>query len=219
MYTKQQIISMTGIKTKTEAQAIVGGLSSPSKMPGFSYGLPAKECGVGGKLRKVEGSVCSKCYALKGMYQFPVVQAAQYKRLESLNDDRWQDAMVRLIADQEVFRWHDSGDIQNLGHLFAIAQVCGRTPFTKHWLPTKEKGIVAEYRRLYGEFPPNLIVRVSAPMIGTRIKANVILTHTSSVGVPVEDSVLCDAYTREGKCDKCRKCWDSQIVDICYPLH
>ena len=31
----------------SEALKIVGGLSKPSKMPGWSYGLPAKECKTG----------------------------------------------------------------------------------------------------------------------------------------------------------------------------
>ena len=49
-----------------EAWTIVGGLSKPSKMPGWSIGLPAKEFITGAKLRKVKDSVCYDCYALKG---------------------------------------------------------------------------------------------------------------------------------------------------------
>ena len=58
----------------SEALKIVGGLSKPSKMPGWAYGLPAKECKTGSKLVKVPGSVCHGCYALKGCYVFKVVQ-------------------------------------------------------------------------------------------------------------------------------------------------
>ena len=63
----------------SEALKITGSLSKPSKMPGWAYGLPAKECKTGAKLAKVPGSVCYDCYALKGCYVFKVVQAAQYK--------------------------------------------------------------------------------------------------------------------------------------------
>jgi hypothetical protein len=63
-----------------EAWALVGGLSKPSKMPGWAIGLPAAECKTGKKLVDVENSVCSGCYANKGCYVFAVVQAAQYKR-------------------------------------------------------------------------------------------------------------------------------------------
>ena len=68
----------------SEALKIVGGLSKPSKMPGWAYGLPAKECKTGSKLRKVKDSVCYNCYALKGCYVFKVVQEVQYRRLESI---------------------------------------------------------------------------------------------------------------------------------------
>ena len=53
-----------------EAWDLVGGLSKPGKMPGWSIGIPAKECKTGSKLRAVKGSVCEDCYALKGCYVF-----------------------------------------------------------------------------------------------------------------------------------------------------
>ena len=34
-----------------EAWKLVGGLSKPGKMPGWSIGIPAKECKTGSKLR------------------------------------------------------------------------------------------------------------------------------------------------------------------------
>jgi hypothetical protein len=34
-----------------EALKLVGGLSKPSKMPGWAYGIPAKECKTGKKLQ------------------------------------------------------------------------------------------------------------------------------------------------------------------------
>ena len=102
-----------------EALQIVGGLSKPSKMPGWSYGLPAKECKTGSKLRKVPGSTSYDCYALKGCYVFKVVQDAQYRRLRAIRDPRWVQAIVHLINSKksDVFRWHDSGDVQDLDHL------------------------------------------------------------------------------------------------------
>ena len=39
-----------------QAWDLVGGLSKPSKRPGWAYGLPAKECKTGSKLRDVKGS-------------------------------------------------------------------------------------------------------------------------------------------------------------------
>ena len=57
----------------SEAWKLVGGLSKPSKMPGWSIGIPAAECKTGSKLRLIPKSVCADCYALKGCYVFKVV--------------------------------------------------------------------------------------------------------------------------------------------------
>ena len=65
------------------------------KMPGLSYSLPAWECKTGSKLRKIKGSVCASCYALKGNYtRYQAIKAAQYIRLEALKNDKWVEAMV-----------------------------------------------------------------------------------------------------------------------------
>jgi hypothetical protein len=58
------------MKTDEALKIIGGSLSKPSKMPGWSIGLPAKECKTGGKLQKVPGSVCFDCYALKRLLRF-----------------------------------------------------------------------------------------------------------------------------------------------------
>ena len=95
------------MKTQEAFKIIGGSLSKPSKMPGWSIGLPAKECKTGGKLQKVKGSVCYDCYALKGCYVFKVVQDAQYRRLKAIKDPQWVTAMVHLINSKkpDVFRW------------------------------------------------------------------------------------------------------------------
>ena len=77
----------------SEAKQITGGLSKPSKMPGFSYNLPAYKCITGVKLQKVPGSVCAGCYAMKGRYAFGNVKAAMDKRLASLTHPKWSLAM------------------------------------------------------------------------------------------------------------------------------
>ena len=70
---------------KKELKEITGGLSKPSKMPGFSYNFPATRCITGSKLVKIPGSVCSGCYALKGRYRFSNVKNAMQRRLDSIN--------------------------------------------------------------------------------------------------------------------------------------
>jgi hypothetical protein len=147
----------------TEALKLVGGLSKPSKMPGWAYGIPAAECKTGKKLQDVPGSTCEGCYATKGCYVFPVVQAAQYRRLAAIKNPLWVEAMATLINSKKskYFRWHDSGDVQDVGHLFKIFEVCKLTPDTSHWLPTRE----AWTQYFLNRVPGNLTLRFSMPMI------------------------------------------------------
>ena len=59
----------------------IGGLSEPSKMPGYSFSLPAiVTCPIGAKLALVDGTPCSGCYALKGAYAWKPVREAQARR-------------------------------------------------------------------------------------------------------------------------------------------
>lgn len=200
------------------AKSIHGGLSKPSKMPGFAYGLPAKECKVGSKLRSVPDSTCSKCYALKGRYMFKNVQDALYRRLAALSNPAWVEAMVYSISRSKVpyFRWHDSGDIQDMKHLNKIVAVAKACPGVTFWLPTREKALISQYLVLNRSFPSNLIVRVSAAMIGEEYTNQAFLT--SSVVLSAEQS-NCEAPKQEGKCLDCRKCWDPGVKNVAYLKH
>lgn len=208
---------------KSEAASIVGGLSAPSKMPCHGYSIPAQACGIGSQLRKVKGSICSFCYALKGRYLFTNVRDALARRLESLNHPLWVDAMALLInsTKNDVFRWHDSGDIQSLEHLERIADVCRMTPNVRHWLPTREYAIVTAYKDKHGAFPDNLTVRLSAYMIDGPLP----MGAAERLGVTVSgvtsdrSAVTCEAYKQGGKCLDCRACWDSSKKVILYPKH
>ena len=195
-----------------EAWALVGGLSKPSKMPGWSIGIPAKECKTGSKLRLVKDSVCEECYALKGCYVFAVVQAAQYKRLEAISHPDWVQAMTTLINSKkpDVFRWHDSGDVQDLQHLEKIFEVCRATPAKRHWMPTREAWI----KDHMASCPDNLVVRFSSPMVDQGpVKS---WANTSTVSTK---SRTCPAPDQENECGSCRACWDPLVKNIEYGKH
>jgi len=201
----------------------VGGLSKPSKMPGWSYGIPASACKMGSILRKVKSSVCSKCYAFKGMYVFPCVKNAQANRLDILTSDlgTWTVNMAALIAlkyrkkkgKNRVFRWHDAGDIQSVAHFQAIVNIAIALPTIKFWIPTKEYDLIRNWK---GEIPSNLIVRVSAPMLGQTLP---MIPGTVGSTVGADTGFACKAYTRGGKCGTCRACWDKSVEFIDYPQH
>jgi len=195
-----------------EAWALVGGLSKPSKMPGWSIGIPAKECKTGKKLRQIKNSVCEGCYALKGCYVFAVVQAAQYKRLEAIQHPDWVLAMSTLINSKkpDVFRWHDSGDVQDVQHLEKIFEVCRLTPSKRHWMPTREAWIKDHMHKA----PANLVVRFSSPMIDQGpVKS---WPNTSTVSTK---SRSCPAPDNNNECGDCRACWDPLVKNIEYGKH
>ena len=196
----------------TEAWKIVGGLSKPSKMPGWSIGLPAKECKTGSKLRQVKGSTCYDCYALKGCYVFKVVQDAQYKRLEAVKSPLWVAAMTILINSKKSkwFRWHDSGDVQDLNHLNKIFDICRLTPSVKHWMPTREAWIKDHLNRA----PSNLVIRFSAPMVDHEAPAS--WPNTSTV---VTAGATCPSAKQGNICGDCRNCWNKEIKNISYGQH
>ena len=197
---------------KKEARKITGGLSAPSKMPGPAYNLPAPACITGSTLVDVINSVCKGCYALKGRYNFPNVKAALARRLESLTHPLWVFAMTVLIKGEEVFRWHDSGDLQSVQHLKNIFEVCNKTPETSHWLPTRE----AKFLKLMDPdvIPKNLIIRMSSHMIDQKPVTFWPWTSTVSTG-----AFTCPASKQGNECKSCRNCWDRNIANVSYPKH
>ena len=197
-----------------ELKEITGGLSKPSKMPGFSYNLPASKCITGSKLVNVKNSVCSGCYALKGRYRFSNVKNAMQRRLDSIDHPLWIQAMAASILDtkSEFFRWHDSGDLQSLDHLKKIFEVCHLTPSIQHWLPTREASIIGCISP--DQVPKNLIIRLSAHKVDG--KAATFWPWTSTV---VTSEKTCPAAEQENKCKDCRACWDRTIPNVAYGKH
>ena len=209
--------------TKSELLKNVGGLSEPSKMPCHGWSTSARNCHVGSKLRKVSGSVCSICYALKGRYVFPQVQKALDRRMEVMMAHRrfWAVNMIETIRKVEksgYFRWFDSGDLRDLHHLEDIAFIARSLPKIRFWLPTKEYGIVGQYALKNGKPPKNLTIRLSGYMLNgpppTEI-AHRLGVLTSGVS---KDSFNCPSSKQGNKCGECRACWDSK-KNINYKQH
>jgi hypothetical protein len=211
---------------KKDAIELTGGCTKTSKMPCPSYSLPAKECITGSKLVNIEGSVCYDCYALKGNYHRfkKTIEPNQYKRLNSITKPDWVDAMIKLIANNKFFRWHDSGDLQSVDHLKKIASIAWRLPETTFWLPTREANIVKDFVK-NNEIPSNLVIRISTTFIDQEAKlprslqgfTNIL---TSSVHKAKElTGFKCVAPSQNGQCGSCRKCWDNTVTNVSYLAH
>jgi Gene product 88 len=226
-YANARLWAKVQLMTLGACKKLVGGLSSPGKMPCYGYGLPAKECITGSKLRAIAGSVCGVCYALKGRYIFKNVQDAQYRRYGLVDAEIWPYAMARLIshysAKSKVFRWHDSGDLKSYAHLEAIALVANLTPDIMHWLPTKEVQMIAKFRAQYGpDYAPNLNPRLSGFMMGGVIPTfrNIPNVTVSVAGAKDYPGVYnCPSRYQNNSCGDCRACWNKDVKVVAYHAH
>ena len=192
-------------------------LGKTSKMRGYSFGLDARNCITGSKLRKVKGSVCAKCYAMKGNFNFPSVRKNKETNLKHLESEYFVYVMTYQLQDIKYFRWFDSGDLPHLEALKKIVQIAQNTPKTKHWLPTREIKMIQEYLK-NNKFPKNLIVRVSAPMVDGPPPKD--FKHTSTVhkdGKP--HGFDCVSRFQDNQCLTCTACWDKRIKNISYKEH
>ena len=231
---------MTTLKVLKEY--VGSDLGRPSKMPGFAWGISAKLCKTGANLAKIKGSVCHKCYALRGNYLYESVVTSHNNRIAGYNRNniKWRNAMIELIRkripqdspeESKYFRIFDAGDIQSVQMLRDWIFIATQLPDIKFWLPTKEYRIIMAFNE---PIPDNMVIRVSSPNIDQPPLTYAKFTHTSTVhsshnsehanrdqsGKFRKDvGFTCEAYTRGGKCDTCRACWDHEITNISYPKH
>ena len=200
-------------------------LSKTSKLDGIlSWSLQALET-CPGSIAADGGLVpaCQGCYATTGNYNYPNVKAPRKENREDWQRPEWVQDMVKALDSSRYFRWFDSGDCYSLALAEKILQVMQKTPWCKHWLPTR--------MHKFDKFKPvfdamqtldNVMVRFSADSIDGSYTEGL---HGSVIG-PVADTYqaregtsLCHAYQNEGKCNGCRACWDKSINLICYPAH
>ena len=202
----------------------IGTLSNPSKMPAFGWGISAKKCVTGAKLAKIKGTICSKCYALKGRYVFKNVFNAHEVRRKAIEEIEWVDYMAELLTlkyknldkSKRYHRWFDSGDIQSFGHLMKIFEVCELTPQIRHWLATREYQLINQLD--VKDVPKNLCLRVSAIKVDS--KPPTFWKWTS--GVHKDKKAIgreCPAYKQDGECGSCRACWSRKVKQVSYKEH
>ena len=202
----------------------IGTLSNPSKMPSYAWGISAKKCVTGSKLAKIKGTICNKCYALKGHYVFKPVKIAHKIRLNAIKKPKWVEYMAELLtqkykrlAKSRLFhRWFDSGDIQSYEHLMKIFEVCELTPHINYWLATREYKIIDRIKE--EDVPKNLVLRVSGIKIDgqpPKFWKWTSTVHKNKKPIGRE----CPAYKQDGECGSCRACWSRSVKQVSYKEH
>jgi len=196
-------------------------LSKASKMPCRSWSLQALDtCPAS---RDATGNLvpaCSGCYATSGNYRYPNVKAPREHNRLDWKRDNWVDDMVRELDNDRYFRWFDSGDMYDIRLARKMLEVCERTPWVKHWIPTrmhKFKKFQVVLALLNAQY--NVVVRLSSDSItGETIQGATTSTIATLDTVP-DGAVVCEAYTRAGKCATCRACWDKTVSVVTYIGH
>ena len=202
-----------------------------SKMPGSTFAISATKCKTGGKLVDVVGSTCHRCYAVKLENLRTSVRIGwgnnylSATKMIAENPAKWSDAMAFQImksaakSGQSYHRWFDSGDLQSVEMLRAIAMTCIKTPTVSHWLPTREASIVKAYIKAFGALPENLIIRASSTMIGDAPISGHANTSTVHRKGSEPAGHICPASHQGGNCGECRACWNKSVPNVSYPLH
>lgn len=205
-----------------EALAITSKLGTATKMPCYTYSISNKSCNRGSKLRKIPGSICSKCYASRGNFQRPKIQRCLNLREQAMKHPLWKEAMVQVLTNLEHsghFRWFSSGDIQGFKNLLDICFIAKNTPHIKHWLPTHEIGLLASFKRAGFTYPSNLVVRLCSDRIEQKPSLHV-LKNLGVLGCAVSKTKYnCVAPKQENKCQTCRKCWSKRSKIVTYKYH
>jgi hypothetical protein len=197
-------------------------LSKANKMPCKSWSLQAIDTCPASKDNNGDlVPACQGCYATTGNYRFPNVKAPREHNREDWKRDAWVSDMIDELDTERYFRWFDSGDVYDIRLADKILAVMIATPWVKHWLPTR--------MHKFSKFAPvlakmgaldNVVVRLSSDSItGETIDAPNSSTIIPTISHALPTMSVCDAYEREGKCAKCRKCWDKTISVVAYPAH
>lgn len=164
---------------------------------------------------------CKGCYATTGNYVFANVKAPREHNRTDWQRMEWVDDMVSELEKDRYFRWFDSGDMYTLALAEKILEVMRRTPWCKHWLPTRMHKF-PKFALVLREMASldNVMVRPSSDsIVGVFIPGlhgSVIVPDTR---VNPDMVTLCRAYENAGKCNGCRACYSKDIPVIAYPAH
>jgi hypothetical protein len=164
---------------------------------------------------------CKGCYATTGNYRFENVKAPRRHNKDDWQRLEWCDDIVAELSKDKYFRWFDSGDMYALGLAEKMLEVMKRTPWVKHWLPTRmhkfpKFALVLQAMAAL----PNVSVRFSSDSVTgdytKKLHGSVIIPTPADVK---KGMTLCRAYENAGKCSGCRACYDKTVKVIAYPAH
>ena len=229
------------------AKLLTGGLGSPSKMPGLSYGLPSAGakwvpavcnelglpvppsygCPVGALLADVPGTVCYGCYAdERGMYKLSNPRQAQVRRLCSVWESKtgatkafeWVDAMSFLINRSKEPYFR----WHDSGDLLGDWHLYRIIQVCWH-TPQIKHWIPTREAKLVSavdpaSLPKNLTIRLSATKVDAPPPKLYRYTSTVDRNEP-HYGYHCPAPEQGNSCGDCRVCWGKVKRNVSYHYH
>jgi hypothetical protein len=164
---------------------------------------------------------CKGCYAVGGNYRFKNVKEARSHNKRDWQRSEWVADMIEELDSDRYFRWFDSGDMYSLKLAEKIYEICKATSWCNHWIPTRMHKF-EKFRKVINKLNKldNVVVRLSSDGINGEIIQE---AQYSSTIIPFIDSItvatVCNAPLQDGKCKKCRLCWDKSTKVIAYAGH
>ena len=212
-------------------------LSNPSKMPGYSWGLPAHRA-----CSRANGTICQGCYAAKGAYAWRTVNAAYETRFtwtrECMKTAEGRAEFVAVLTaaisratrKQPFFRVHDSGDFFSPAYAQCWLEIMRALPNVQFWAPTRtwQQPLGGNTFRIMGQDDPilatlremsklpNVTIRPSALNFGDDAP----VVDGLSAGSTADGSgKQCPAPQQGNQCGECRACWIERDTPISYRKH
>lgn len=169
--------------------------------------------------------VCKGCYALKGMYRFPVVKNTRKHNRQDYKTTDWVARMSAECIKLDYVRFFDSGDCETLELAHKIEEVIKISSSTKFWLPSrmdKDPAFSAVFTRI--SKLPNVAVRPSADNIGLnnqeRPGVNSYVIKPEDIFEAKKQGIhVCPVgiNPNQKSCDTCTMCYTD--AKVAYVLH
>lgn len=173
-----------------------------------------------------DSEVCKGCYALKGMYRFPVVKNTRKHNREDYKTSDWVTRMISECTKLDYLRFFDSGDCETLELVSKIEDVIKASPRTKFWLPSRMDKDPAFKKALarVGKLP-NVALRPSADNIGLdkpeRPGVNSYVIRPEDIFECAKRGINLCPVTAPGStqksCDTCTLCYTN--APVAYMMH
>jgi len=226
------------VTTLKEAYELVGKPTTDnSKMTAtLCFNTDPELCNTGSELRKIADSVCRFCYSMR-LCNFRKNVKLSYRRNTELLISALDDMGYPQVAEIMSFivckkkqtmgitkvRIKDGGDAVSELEFFMWVEVARRCREQQFWCPTKEYGWLRSMLRKVKDIPPNIIFRVSAPIINqSHMKefkyCSVVYTQDRYDSVVDTDSIKkCRAKYQGNACLECTYCYDPKVNTVVYP--